>query len=234
VARVNEFGSVTAGCDRCHGGLSTFEWKVADRELGAVIEAFDDFRRPNLHRHFRLFRCAGCGRGGLGVFTLPSTERYPSKYLRLERFTPDVTPRVSLPSDTPKEIVFEYREGEECIEARCNRAAAAMFRSSLEKTLIAAGYKVKRENLFEQIEAAAGDGTITEARKKRAHDEIRVLGNDVLHDAWREISDEEVTLARDYTQRIIEDFYDHRSSTLAQLRAKGRIPAEDITGTSAP
>ena len=103
-----------------------------------------------------------------------------------------------------------------------------MFTSALEKTLIAAGYKVKRENLFDQIEAAAADGTITEARRKRAHDEIRVLGNDVLHDAWREVSDDEVTLARDYTQRIIEDFYDHRSSTLAQLRAKGRVPAEDI------
>lgn len=171
MARVNEAGGVAAGCSRCHGALSTFEWKIQDHELGAVVEAFDDSR---MQRQFRLFRCAGW----VGAVSASSP--------------------------------------------------------SLEKTLIAAGYKVKRENLFEQIEAAATDGTITEARRRRAHDEIRVLGNDVLHDVWREISDEEVTLARDYTQRIIEDFYDHRSSTLAQLRAKGRIPTEDIAVAAAP
>jgi hypothetical protein len=101
-----------------------------------------------------------------------------------------------------------------------------MFRSALEKTLTAAGYKPNpKTKLFQQIEAAAADGTITEASKRRAHEEVRVLGNDVLHDEWKKVSEEDAALARDYTQRVIEDFHDHRESTLKQLRAKGRLPS---------
>ena len=36
------------------------------------------------------------------------------------------------------------------------------------------------------------DGVITEARRKRAHEDIRSLGNDVLHEDWREVTDDEV------------------------------------------
>jgi hypothetical protein len=68
---------------------------------------------------------------------------------------------------------------------------------------------------------------ITEARKRRAHENIRVLGNDVLHDEWHEINGEAVELARHYAQRILEDFYDHRDSVLKQLREAKRVPDED-------
>ena len=74
---------------------------------------------------------------------------------------------------------------------------------------------------------AGADGTITESRRIRAHDEIRVLGNDVLHDEWHPIEPDDVLAARHYSQRILEDFYDDRPSTLKLLRAKGRVPDED-------
>jgi hypothetical protein len=103
-----------------------------------------------------------------------------------------------------------------------------MFRSVLDKTLRANGYKLKGgTNLEQQIDLAGGDGIITEARRRRAHDEVRVLGNDVLHDEWREIAPEDVDAAHHYVQRILEDFYDDRPSTLTVLRAKGRVPDED-------
>ena len=103
-----------------------------------------------------------------------------------------------------------------------------MFRSALEKTLTAAGYKVSRERpSTPEIEAAAADAAITDARKRRAHDEVRVLGNDVLHDKWKALTEEDVSASRDYTQRIIEDFYDHRPSVLKLLRDKGRVPSVD-------
>ena len=122
----------------------------------------------------------------------------------------------------------EFREGEQCREARCYRAAAAMFRSVLDKTLRANGYKDKRgTNLEQQIDAAASDGVITAARQRRAHEEIRVLGNDVLHEAWEAVTPDDVTAARQYAQRILEDFYDDRDSVLTLLRAKGRVPDED-------
>jgi hypothetical protein len=51
-----------------------------------------------------------------------------------------------------------------------------MFRSVLDKTLRANGYKEKQGTRLEQeIDAAAADGVITPARQKRAHVEIRVL-----------------------------------------------------------
>jgi hypothetical protein len=116
-----------------------------------------------------------------------------------------------------------------------DRAAAGMFRSVLDKTLRANGYKGKEgTTLKQQIDTAAADGVITEARKKRAHDEIRVLGNDVLHDEWHEIKEVDVELARHYSQRILEDLYDDRESVLALLRVAQRTPDEDKKPTIEP
>jgi len=131
-----------------------------------------------------------------------------------------------LPQDVPEEIEKEFREAELCSAFNANRAAAALFRSALEKTLKANGY-VKQGNqlrdLQSKIDEAGKDGVITEARRNRAHDDIRTLGNDVLHDDWREVTNEEVDAAHLYTQRIIEDFYDNRQEVENVLRTKGRI-----------
>jgi hypothetical protein len=73
--------------------------------------------------------------------------------------------------------------------------------------------------------AASEDGVITETRKKRAHENIRVLGNDILHDDGREVKqEEEFDEAQKYSQRVLEDFYDDRPTVEARLRSKGRIP----------
>jgi len=103
-----------------------------------------------------------------------------------------------------------------------------MFRSVLDKTMRANGYKTKdAKNLRDQIDEAAADGVITPARQRRAHDEVRVLGNDVLHDDWHSVSLEDVEAAHHYVQRILEDFYDDRESVLKQLRRAKRVPDED-------
>ena len=99
----------------------------------------------------------------------------------------------------------------------------------LEKTLKVNGYIKTNDptlrDLQRRIDAAAADGVITDARRKRAHDEIRSLGNDVLHDDWREIKDDEVEDSHRYMQRILEDFYDDRPTVEAVLIAKGKLPA---------
>jgi hypothetical protein len=103
-----------------------------------------------------------------------------------------------------------------------------MFRSVLDKALRASSYKVKKGTMLEQeIDGAAKDGVITEARKRKAHEDIRVLGNDVLHDEWHEIAAEDVEAAHHYTQRILEDLYDDRESVLKLLRQAARVPDED-------
>jgi hypothetical protein len=79
--------------------------------------------------------------------------------------------------------------------------------------------------LADRIDEAAADGTITAARSKRAHEDIRVLGNDVLHDEWREVTEDEFDEAHHYAQRILEDFYDDRPTVEALLIEKGRMKA---------
>jgi ribosomal protein S20 len=108
-----------------------------------------------------------------------------------------------------------------------------MLRSVLEKTLKKNGYeeveiKDKHGNpkqssrLIDRIDTAADDGIITETRKKKAHENIRVLGNDVLHDDRRQVKQDEFEEAHKYAQRILEDFYDDRPTVEGTLKAKGR------------
>jgi hypothetical protein len=146
----------------------------------------------------------------------------------LESFFPLCSEEVPLPDAVPVEIQTEFREAERCASFGANRAASALFRSVLEKVLKANGYTRTNDpnlrDLQKRIDAAASDGVITAARQKKAHDDIRSLGNDVLHDDWRKVTDSEVEDAHRYTQRILEDLYDDRPTVEQLLTAKNRLP----------
>jgi len=229
---LNDEGNIVARCPDCGGALSTFEWKSASSVYGAVTKIIDHQYWHSVPLDFRLFRCAGCGRGGLGAIAYGGARQYPGSYRQLYSFYPEAMQRLPVPEGVPKGIKAEFREAEACLENGFWRAAAGLFRSVLDKTLRANGYKDKKGTTLEQqIDTAGSDGVITEARKKRAHDEIRVLGNDVLHDEWHPIPKEDVEAARHYAQRILEDFYDDRESVLKILRAAGRVPEEDKKNT---
>jgi len=232
MAQLNEKeGSIVARCPGCNGGLSTFIWGIEGREFGAITDRTKDRHWDDCYITYRLFRCGGCGRGALGVVKYGGDIKYPGSYNRLITFFPEAKQRLNLPNSVPTGIKNEFREAEKCLENNCFRAAAGLFRSVLDKVMRANGYNTKLEpNLYKQIEAMAEDGVITQARKKRAHDEIRVLGNDVLHDNWQEIPEEDVEAARHYCQRILEDLYDDRDSVLEQLREAGRKQEEDSVG----
>lgn len=225
-----ESGSIIANCPGCNGGKSTFEWKVEGKSLGAHEQASDDHAWRRCIDSHRLFRCAGCGMGAFGVIRYGGDHGYPGSYSRLLRFFPEAKERLALPSLVPKGIVNEFREAERCIENDCIRAAAGLLRSVLDKTLRINGYKKKRESLADQIDQACSDGVITQSRRNKAHDEVRVLGNDVLHDDWHSIPEEDVVAARHYCQRLLEDFYDDRSEVEALLIKAGRLaPPEEKT-----
>jgi hypothetical protein len=165
-----------------------------------------------------------CKRGALA--TTPDNGNRDSA--TLESFFPIFANNVPLPDSVPADIQAEFREAESCGASGANRAASALFRSVLEKTLKANGYTKGNDpsltDLQKRIDAAAADGVITDARRRRAHDEIRSLGNDVLHDDWRQVEDQEVEEAHRYMQRILEDFYDDRETVETILRAKNRLP----------
>jgi hypothetical protein len=139
----------------------------------------------------------------------------------LKEFYPASVDAAKVPAAVPTDILAEFREGELCAAHGAYRAASALMRSVLEKTLKASGYT--SGNLKSKIADIASDGIITENRRDRAH-EGRELGNDILHDAWRVIEPEEYEAAHHYTQRILEDLYDDRPSIEGRLRAKSRLP----------
>lgn len=117
-------------------------------------------------------------------------------------------------------VAFSTELAELCASVQAWRAGSTMLRSVLEKVLTQNGYTEKR--LVDKIDAANKDGIITDSRTQKAHNEIRVLGNDILHDEWKEVSEEDFSVAYHYCQRIIEDFYDDRDTIENILKVKGR------------
>lgn len=211
--------SVSALCEQC-GAFTVYNHidHSSGREFGATQRDEPSPPGVKLITVWHLVRCSSCGRGGIAEHLhragLPPV---------LTRFLPRTTARGALPSNVPEGIQSEYREAESCASVEAWRAASALLRSTLEKALKANGYI--KGSLADKIYKAADDGVITAARKQRAHDDVRVLGNEVVHDDWRKVAEDEVFASLHYVQRVLEDLYDDRPSVESILRAKGRIPS---------
>lgn len=219
---------VSARCPTCEA-VTTFE----PRQQVGVGEPHSLNGRSYTRVLYQLCQCAGCQRGG--VATIFDFGKNPTG-AHLEDFYPFSLDFSPLPSSVPMEIKTEFREAEKCQGIGLNRAASALYRSVLEKTLKANGYTKGNDpslrDMQKRIDAAAADGVITQARQRKAHDDIRALGNDVLHDDWRTVADDEVEDAHKYMQRILEDLYDDRQTVEAILIAKGRLhPPTTTAGT---
>ena len=229
MATLREKGSITAHCRGCSGATSTYEFHANSKEFGCFTVPFHRCSGPSVGDGaitYRLYRCAGCGQGAIAAISHQGNAFPGGGHPQLEWFYPESVERLPLPEGVPKGIEAEFREAEACLAAGFFRAASGLFRSTLEKVLKSNGY-IKERNLPERIRAAAGDGVITEARRKRADEEVRVLGNDVLHDEWQELDRSAVALSHHYTQRIIEDFYDDRETVTNVLVAAKRLEDED-------
>ena len=235
MAELNQNGNILARCPKCDGAKSTFVYVRAQGD-GAVVKRVIKVSGTlstgtvDYETQYRLFECNTCGMGAVAAIKMSKARgSYPNDARSIEWFYPETGERLPLPEAVPDGIASEFREAEQCAEAGCFRASAAMFRSVLDKTLRANGSKTRTTpKLVQQIAVACEDGVITRARKRRADDEIRVLGNDVLHDAWREMTLADVKLAHHYTQRILEDLYDDRDGVVRQLEEAGRKP-QDIS-----
>jgi hypothetical protein len=224
--------TVRAKCAHCDGAYSVFQFQA---NANVQVDERRAIANNNYtHVSYMLFRCPGCGHGALAVIHHAGNPGDASRAIYLESFYPFVGDAVPLPSKTPKDIRAEFREAELCAAAGAYRAASALMRSTLEKTLKANGYTKgndpKLTDLYKRIDAAGADGVITEARRKRAHENIRSLGNDVLHDDWQEVTLDEFEDAHHYMQRILEDLYGDRDTVERVLIDKKRI----VSPTPAP
>jgi hypothetical protein len=119
--------SVSAHCPDC-GALTSF-----DQEQVPIIDGGHMYNGKNYMRVLYVFsQCARCGRGGLA--TVPDNGGAQSAVL--EDFYPISIDAAPLPHALPPDIQAEFREGERCASFGASRAASALFRSVLEKTLM--------------------------------------------------------------------------------------------------
>jgi hypothetical protein len=209
---------VRARCPDCQA-IAVFHFRESGgREFGyAAVQRIQDYAQETYQGAlYRLVSCGGCGRGGVAKI-LVRAGRAPV----LADFYPHARETGRLPPGVPEGVAAEFREAELCQSVGARRAASALVRSVLEKTLRANGYATG--SLHQKINDAAADGAITGARRQRAHDDIRVLGNEVVHEEWRPVTADEVDTALHYAQRVLEDLYDDRPTVEALLRSKQRI-----------
>jgi Domain of unknown function (DUF4145) len=223
--------NVLARCPNCDAITSFDARSHANSLLGTVIIDTPQTYQGNTYTRvlWQFFRCSVCSRGAVAKLH----DRGNPQSAVLAEFLPSAVEKASLPESVPDDTLKEFREAEMDAANGAYRSASAMLRSVLDKTLKRNGYAEvevndnegrprKTSKLIDRIDAAAEDGIITETRRKRAHENIRVLGNDVLHDDWREVVPEEFGEGHKYAQRILEDFYDDRSTVEARLTAQKR------------
>jgi len=224
-------GTVLARCPDCEA-ITSFDAKGhSNTILGTVLIDVGHMFEGKYYTRilWQFFRCNSCSHGAVAKLH----DNGGAQTAVLEEFLPQAIEKASLPSTVPEDIVKEFRESELDAAHGAFRSASAMLRSVLEKTLKKNGYdeveirdskgNLKKSNkLIDRIDSAAEDKVITEARQRRAHESIRVLGNDILHDDWREVKKEEFEEAHKYSQRLLEDFYDDRPTVEARLAAQGR------------
>jgi hypothetical protein len=119
MATINQNGHVQAHCPTCSGALTSFQ--IGDPQHGHYGQVFRQLEGGGVET-YRLACCSGSGAGAL--ITLLNDGRHTT----LEDFYPEAEERQTLPAGVPDGIVNEFREGEECAEAGCYRAAAASWR----------------------------------------------------------------------------------------------------------
>lgn len=225
-------GDVVAVCPIC-GVQTTFECKhQGNAEYGSIVVDYPkkvgwDDSIPNGRIVFRLLRCAGCGRAGIAAISDPTGRVIDG---HLIEFLPTSISKLNLPKNVQTEIEKEFREAEGDASIGNYRSASAMLRSTLEKVLKAHGYT--SGDLKTKIEHAADDGIITQPLKRRAHENIRVLGNNILHDDWREVDYQEYEDSHEYTKNVLVCFYDDPATVREILIEKGRISESESEPTA--
>ncbi len=222
---LTENGNVRSKCPDCDGALTTFE--AGGRKsgsFGSVARGTVSIMRTpqsgsRAEWEYKLLRCAGCGRGGFAaIHNHGTTSGFSAQLVEFFPPSPDLA---AVPAGISEKVLNDYREAEWCAAFGAFRAGSALLRSTLEKLLRANGYE--KGNLKDRIDQAADEGIITEALKQRAHDNVRDLGNDIMHDDWRAVDPEEFASAHRYVQRVIESFYNSRTQVETLLTKANRV-----------
>lgn len=120
--------------------MTSYEFISQSGELGSVVQPAvrRDQRGAPVNVIYHLHRCASCGRGGLATVAVPQNVSYLQG--ALEEFFPRTIDALAIPEKVPPGVRSEFTEAEVCASVGAWRAASALLRSALEKTLRANGY----------------------------------------------------------------------------------------------
>ena len=127
--------------------------------------------------NYVIFRCKPCKKLTLKVFHSEQNPYSSEQNLKTDGWVAQYPTTKTDATDkfvefVPKSVVLDYEEGLRCLSASSPRAAASMFRRSLQDTLIQLGADQKTE-LIDQLKSIP---RLTDDIKDWAHN-IRIFGN---------------------------------------------------------
>ena len=129
----------------------------------------------------------------------------------------------------PAPLAEDYIEGVECLSIGKNKAAACMFRRSLQQVMLEK--QAKGNRLVDQIRSLAQVGTIPQEIADWA-DEIRLWGNEGAHpsnDGLDTISNDEALELKDFVERLFEWVYIMPDKVAQSKSARASKKANDVT-----
>lgn len=195
------------------------------------------FQWPDRRRSTDAFLVANCGLCNNGII-ISSRVHNTSVHPDLEKYQVDLRQpafsrlatwperSLTIPDDLPSNVENFFLQGLESLKGQRWDAAGAMFRKALDVATKIIAPQWKGKNLFQRIELLVEERLLTEAMGAWSH-EIRIDGNDAVHDEEPETEDDAKAL-----QRFTEAFLTYAFS-LPSLVARNR-EKRDLTPASDP
>jgi hypothetical protein len=116
-------------------------------------------------------------------------------------------PLATLNVDGPTVIRDTFQEAAACFRTRAYLAAAIMCRKTLEATCALHG--VKERNLARSLEDMKAKGLV-DARLYEWADELRLAGNEAVHEVGAKVSREDASDMLDFTKAIVDYLFSFR------------------------
>jgi len=183
-----------------------------------------------VQRHLATVRCPACGKYVMDIVELDpnvTTVQRNSVVLSVTRVHPVWALGISAPPKVPRSVAEDFEQAMK-IRTVSPRAAAALFRSALEKLLGDVGYE---GSLDERINKAAVEDL--SPRVVRELHAVRQVGNYGLHPIGLNVEEGELELLESVLTDLFEEVYvgpsrneEVLASIEGKLRAVGRDPTD--------
>lgn len=158
--------------------------------------------------YYIIFRCVPCKKLILETHRFKQNEYSSKEQLESAGWqnkfpTDNISISNKFEESVPVDVVEDFKEGAICLSNKCFRASVAMFRRSLQSSLVERGAN-SSEDLMAQIKNA---NFLTQDIKDWAHN-IRIFGNWGAHPQDDNLKDVNEKLAEE-TQSFIEEFFNY-------------------------